>query len=241
MPRKQRRMAAVLSCMLLALPAAAQQDAPARQEAATPSLPPPSLGPQREAKANQYAAANRLLEGLRTCRAERLAADRTRCYDDLASRAEGFFADVEGVSGNWRTRKPQDGTVLAGTPAVTVDSDSETFSHTKAALFVRCRAGRTDLYLALGTEISVRGDPVDVTLRYDGTDDVTEPWEPSVNGTALGLWGNARASEVLLRLLRSDSFSLRLTLPNDKKLFVGFDLRGIADAIVPVRQACGGF
>jgi type VI secretion system protein VasI len=234
-------MAAVLSCMLLALPAAAQQDAPARQEGTTPSLPPPSLGPQREAKANQYAAANRLLEGLRTCRAERLAADRTRCYDDLASRAEGFFADVEGVSGNWRTRKPQDGTVLAGTPAVTVDSDSETFSHTKAALFVRCRAGRTDLYLALGTEISVRGDPVDVTLRYDGTDDVTEPWEPSVNGTALGLWGNARASEVLLRLLRSDSFSLRLTLPNDKKLFVGFDLRGIADAIVPVRQACGGF
>ena len=211
---------------------------------------PPSLPQMRKSfsdggASEQFSWVLTLLDGLKACRAERLAGDRTKCYDDLTDKATSTSSGPaeKNISqtpkvGNWAVETSPSGVVAAGVPAVFVEDD--TSEKTKVSLFFRCRHdNQMDIYLVFSKKIAKANLPLDVAVKGDDNNDGgSQPWEPSSGGTAIGLWGTERSMPMIKQVARQRHTSVRITLPDDKTLFASFDLLGIEDAMTPLRQTC---
>jgi hypothetical protein len=213
-----------------------------------------------KAQAREASVVTTLIKTLAACRDIRLAADRLKCYDDFSEKVENkansplWAAEPQNsgakpkngeaasdIVGNWHLQKSPDGTVAAGLIPIFSEGDGPEWRHIHWALFIRCRAGgQKDIYLESEKKIFDSAVPVDVTLRTDNGKDISQPWEASVGGSALGLWGNERSSSVFKEILQQRRLSVHVLLPNAGSLFLSFDLLGIENAMIPIENKCHG-
>jgi hypothetical protein len=174
---------------------------------------------------------------------------RLGCFEDLAVRLGLQVLPVTGVlkhagsSGNFSWTNTG-GTSPDGSPAAAaaiqssdvVSSDS-VFANEPATLFLRCSSHQTSLYVSFRKPITPK--QTSVALSLDGGKQAAYTWTPSVAGTALGLWAPEDATPLAKYIAGGTRLTVKIKLPESRDVTVAFDVAGMADAMGPVRAACG--
>lgn len=232
---------------------------PDSNNAAAPSLPAAhqSFDDNNKLGADE----ENILNELQVCRNERVASSRVKCYDDLTDKK---IAKINSATildkkdntptGGWIQEKSTDGTIAIGVMSVFSELDSSSDNAGKninTELFLRCRPdqlrpgqnGHFDIYIGFGKKLFDKGEPVDVSIKLgdDKKKQQTQAWEPSISGTALGLWGSDRSIPILHEIMHERHISTIVILPGDKNFFASFDLIGIQNALVPLTNKCAIF
>lgn len=232
-------------------------------EEATPTLPQQQKSFNDE-KTQTYQSdmATRIISAITACQNNSIAADRLLCYDTLATGIENkaFFKTPEKIgkeeavgdkaaaqatqntqaNNNWHIQKSASGNAAAGVSSIFSEGDNPDWRHMRWALFIRCRTGEYDIYLESEKKIFHVETPIDVSAHIDGGKEILLPWEASVGGTAIGLWGNDRSAELLKALAHQRHVSFRVTMPAGGNVFASFDLLGIEPAMASLGDKCHG-
>lgn len=105
-------------------------------------------------------------------------------------------------------------------------------------LILRCQEGKTESYVVSKMRpISAAGrDSATVRLRFDGSPPVENPSSVSTDGEAMFL---ANAIGTIRTMIGSERMLLQFTPFNGSPQTTEFDLRGLADVIGPLQDACG--
>jgi type VI secretion system protein VasI len=107
-----------------------------------------------------------------------------------------------------------------------------------AALIIRCREGKTDLYVAYSDIVDGMEHSISVQYRIGGTPVKTERWGISQDFQSYGTWQTAATVPFIKSLLNADEFYVRGDAGPMGTSEASFKLAGIDGAIAPVRAAC---
>lgn len=111
----------------------------------------------------------------------------------------------------------------------------------KAALVIRCLENRTAMYFNTGCHM-VSGDYTtldEVDLRIDDKPMRTLRMTESNDHKALGLWRGSTSIPVIKYLFGGSRLLARMTPYSGSPFTVTFNITGLTDAIVPLRESCG--
>ena len=160
--------------------------------------------------------------------------DRIECYDQLAgSLVEDAPAGVRGV-GRWEVsiETDEDNNTIAVSLTGAAESD-KTQSEESITVVMRCRNGDTDLYINwqdyLGNEASVQ-----TQIGDQGA--VTQNWNLSASHQSSFYPDDS--TEFITQLLNADLLVAQVSPYRARPVRATFNLTGLSDAIVPLRQTC---
>lgn len=187
------------------------------------------------------------------CAAIESAVERLDCFDRLAESLDPMPVESadseEDLLGGLGLETPTS-TMIAGWEVVARDDpmdDSRTVTIAKVAesgvnrmgdspaMLVRCRSGRTELFIDWGDYLG-NGSAV-VTFRVGEDDPEREPWTISTDSRASFMPGEVR-EYVLGKLLNAERFVARVTPYSESPVTAIFALDGFSTAITPVLEAC---
>jgi len=110
---------------------------------------------------------------------------------------------------------------------------------TRPALVLRCLENTTVFYIAISdghlADIQSYGH---VDYRIDDQPPGIWRMDASTDNEALGLWNGGRAIPQIRRMIGADRLDIRLTPYSESPIEFGFDIRGLDEAITPLREAC---
>lgn len=119
-------------------------------------------------------------------------------------------------------------------PGVLLFADTVSGSPAVASLFLRCQDGAPEVTFSPAHLIPGRDYPVSV--QVGGGPVVSDTWAVTPNGMLLA----APAPASLIEAAESaDRAVLRVPLPGEGAVTATFDVRGLREAMAPVRRACG--
>ncbi|MER5172655.1 type VI secretion system-associated protein TagO [Thioclava kandeliae] len=102
-----------------------------------------------------------------------------------------------------------------------------------------CRENSTNAWVTFGgcfmSSLQGRGK---VTYRLDSLPAVTKSFRESNNHMALGLWSGGTAIPFIKEMLGKEKLALRATPFSDSTVSGTFDIKGLDEAIKPLRAAC---
>lgn len=108
-----------------------------------------------------------------------------------------------------------------------------------ANLIIRCKENTTSLFMRFGGHFMTdNGQYGRVTLRIDDNKSFTSNMSRSTDHEALGLWRGGQSIPLVKRLLDAETLTVRATPYNESAVTVIFPIDGLADEIVPLREAC---
>ncbi|MBT53629.1 MAG: hypothetical protein CMF72_09565 [Mameliella sp.] len=145
--------------------------------------------------------------------------------------------------GKWQVSKSVSNFDDTATVVLSLSAENalyDRFGQTKsAALFLRCKENTTVFYVNAGgfflSDIQGR-DRVD--MRVDTQKPFVKSMKVSTDNTALGLWNGGASIPVIKQLLGGETLFLRLTPHSESPLEMEFDIRGLEEALRPLRDAC---
>lgn len=176
------------------------------------------------------------------------ATERLACYDNLFRSEQFTGGDDEEVT-------PQQGMWASGVEISQIEGTERPFASLQSEQLIpalprgRAPARMTILCLddntvvqfafagyALGTPTSNSGT---LTIQFDRLPSRSQSLELSTDRTALGFFTDAQAMGFLEQLLDAERLFVRAQPQGQRSVTVSFQLEGIEDALVPVREACG--
>jgi type VI secretion system protein VasI len=194
--------------------------------------------------------------------------DRLGCYDKAfaqpsaiqaaprpqASQAPAAAPSAKPASNNLKVSEDQVGWINKETTSGLDNSKTETAilpaataklsrfatsgSAQHAALIIRCREGKTDLYVAYTDIIDGMEHSISVQYRIGGAPVKKERWGISQDNQSYGTWQTAATVPFIKSLLNADEFYVRGDAGAMGTSEASFKLAGIDVAIAPVRAAC---
>ena len=168
---------------------------------------------------------------------------RLRCYDVLrkgpdSSQGENQPAQSAGRRiGNWIVIEER--TNLAGDSKpvllVLAAHEGRSLSGKAPLLILRCQRGNLDVYI---NWIDYLGPvPADVSTQLGAGSAERKTWKHSTDNRATFYPGNK--TKLVKSLLTVDRFSAQVTPFRQSPITAVFELQGLADALAPLRSACG--
>lgn len=107
-----------------------------------------------------------------------------------------------------------------------------------AALIIRCREGKTDLYVAYSDIVDGMEHSISVQYRIGDASVKKERWGISQDYQSYGTWQTAETLPFIKSLLSANEFYVRGDAGSMGTSEASFKLAGIEGAIAPVRAAC---
>lgn len=107
-----------------------------------------------------------------------------------------------------------------------------------AALIIRCREGKTDLYIGYSDIVDGMEHSISVQYRIGGSPVKKERWGVSQDYQSYGTWQSAETLPFIKSLLNADELYVRADAGSMGTSEALFKLSGIEGAIAPVRAAC---
>lgn len=164
--------------------------------------------------------------------------ERLACFDTLAAKlAPG---DPSEASGKWEVASQvspiDDGTnvYLSLEAEDTVEDLLE--GTVRPRLWLQCEEGATSAFVDWGFPIG--GGQKQLTARLDREDAETAVLQISDDFRSIGGFRGPNVVDYVQRMLAATLFTVRTTSISNDPLTVTFDLRGLDEAIQPLRQSC---
>jgi len=168
--------------------------------------------------------------------------DRLACYDRVSGRMPKSSETMSNAAWQIRTKKSE----FKDTTDVymTVESDEPVScgfrGEQRILLFVRCQENTTSVILATHCHLtSGHGGYGRVEYRIDDKKAASRTFEESTNNRSLGLWSGGSAIPFTKKMFDSNRLIVRFTPFNESPVTASFKIAGLADAITPLREACG--
>lgn len=160
--------------------------------------------------------------------------ERLTCYDQLNT---STVKKQEGDTGKWI--KSERVSPIDDSPTVVLalespDKAGSGFRAERPILIVRCQENRTSLYIDWGAFITT--GKTRIVTRIDKEKAKTETWSVSSDNTATF---SPTPIPLIKDLLGKSSLIVQVTPFSDNTYTVNFDIKGLDNAITPVREACG--
>lgn len=182
--------------------------------------------------------------GLATCAVIRSSVERLACYDGLAQKRDVAAPKVTVTTkGKWQVRSKT--SKIDDTTNVYVSLESENSFQTplngeqRATIQITCREKSTDFYVYMGGMFLADSSEFgSVIYRIDKNKADWMNMSESTNHEALGLWQGS-GIRFVKKLTTGQNLLLKITPFNQSPITVEFKIAGLAEAIKPLRQACG--
>jgi len=130
-------------------------------------------------------------------------------------------------------------TVTLSTVSTTTIPDRYGRRQGKASLVLRCMENTTSMYMKFnGNFMADHGSYGNVTMRIDDKKAFTRSMKESTDNMALGLWSGGRSIPVIKKLMKGDELIVRATPFNESSYTMTFNIKGLAEKVVPLRKAC---
>jgi len=113
------------------------------------------------------------------------------------------------------------------------DSGTAHLGGEKIKIIIRCQSNKTEFYIDWHDYIT---DSTVVTHRFDGEKAITNRWSSSTDKTSSFYYG--AGVEITKKLMTTDRFVARTTPFSENPVTAIFDVRGLALAVEPLRDAC---
>tara|TARA_R110002110_G_scaffold301156_1_gene515216 strand:- start:180979 stop:181590 length:612 start_codon:yes stop_codon:yes gene_type:complete len=163
--------------------------------------------------------------------------DRLECYDQLARDNSLDGPQPSGVvidgTGKWSVRvetNPLDDTTTV-TLVLRADEGESRFG-TPVGMVARCQSGETDIFIAWSEYL---GSEAVVTHRIGQNDAVRSRWALSTDSQAT-FFNNPQ--DLLEQMLGEERLVTQVTPYNENPVTAIFDIRGLENAITPLRETC---
>ncbi|HEY4203490.1 MAG TPA: type VI secretion system-associated protein TagO [Xanthobacteraceae bacterium] len=105
-------------------------------------------------------------------------------------------------------------------------------------LVIRCREHKTNVYVSYDTSVAGASGEVPVQYRIGDQPVVKASWAGSQDHNGYGVWSSGPAIKLIKSMLSSDEFFVRADVRIMGSSEALFKLKGIEDAVKPVREAC---
>jgi type VI secretion system protein VasI len=107
-----------------------------------------------------------------------------------------------------------------------------------AALIIRCKEGKTDLYIGYTDLVDGMEHTIAVQYRVGNEPVKKSRWGISQDFESYGTWQTAETIPLIKSLLKADEFYVRGDAGSMGTSEASFKLAGIEQAVAPVRQSC---
>jgi type VI secretion system protein VasI len=167
-------------------------------------------------------------------------AQRLTCYDELAE-SMGVAEPASSASevGRWNVEVEVSPIDDSRNVFLTVESESAIRNSigrpVKPVLFIRCKENTTEVFIAWGVYLGL--DSTRVLERLDKQDATTTAWNNSTDNKAVFRRGNK--IDYVKTLMEHDKVLYQVTPYNESPVMASFDLRGLSEAVEPLRDSCG--
>jgi len=180
-------------------------------------------------------------QDLASCAAIETDLDRLACYDRLAGR-EPVVEQAAGP-GPWSVRieksEFKDTTDVYLSVETAEALSCGMFDRSPARLLLRCQENTTAALLITSCHVaSGFGGYGRVEYRVDDQPSRTLNFEESTDNRALGLWSGGSAIPFIRQLSGGSQLLMRFTPFNESPVTARFDIRGLDQALAPLRAAC---
>lgn len=192
--------------------------------------------------ASPPAIAAELARDIAKCSADKNNVTRLACYDALApkARAQDPAKSSSSVS-KWQVRTETSQIDDSKNVIITLDAETPIQGWPSKRflpeLHIRCKERRTEAYIVTGMSPTVEYgvDTATVTLRLDKQPAFKIAASKSTDGEALFL---PNASALAKRIAGAETMLFQFIPFNSSGQMTTFDVRGLSEALKPVREAC---
>lgn len=168
-------------------------------------------------------------------------AARLECYD-LVFKKSVVSGDTSGT-GKWRVREEiskLDDTANVSLTLTSSDKHPGKFGGSKeSTIFIACRENTTSIYVSFADHfMSDNAGGGEVTYRIDKKEAAKKSFRESSDNSVLGLWSGASAIPFIKGLVGGETLLLRAIPFSESAVTATFDIRGLENALKPLRTAC---
>jgi type VI secretion system protein VasI len=196
------------------------------------------------------ASADATMDALRQCRVSTVDAVRLACYDRVsdpdkqqAETAEAADPAAEDAAWTVTTEK----SAMTDDTNHYVDSASSEYQacgqygdNAQLHVMARCLEDTTALIVYGNCHFASGFDGYgQVTWRLDEDKPVTKEMQASTDNRALGLWSGKQAIPALKSFFGKERMVVRITPFGMSPIEATFDIRGLEEAVQPLREECG--
>jgi len=178
-------------------------------------------------------------EDIAKCAAMESDASRVICFDNL-SKSLGVDKPKITVStgkGKWVVRKEQsliDDSINVTVAVTAEDIVQSGYNKVLPILIVRCAENKTEVFI--NWDLYLGMDKTKMLTRFDQEKANTKTWNLSTDNNAVFVKGSY--IEFAKKIMKHDKLLLQITPFNQNPVMATFDIRGLSEAIKPLKKAC---
>jgi type VI secretion system protein VasI len=166
-------------------------------------------------------------------------AERLICYDELAKMlgVDKPKTTIKEAKGKWRVQEGKsliDDSINVYLTLVADDSVKSGYNTVTPILFVRCAENKTDVYLAW--DLFLGTDETRMLTRFDDEKAEKNTWSISTDHKAAFFRGSD--VDFSKTLMKHEKLLVQITPYGENPVMATFEIRGLSDAIKPLRAAC---
>ena len=176
------------------------------------------------------------------CAAESNSVKRLECFDSLSNRL-GVASPKTTISttSKWEVRKETSRIDDSTNVTISLDADSSISgwpgkTHTPS-LVLRCKERKTDAYIITGMppQVEYGTNGASVTIRFDKEKATKYQTSKSTDGEALFF---GQSVGLIKNMLQHTTLLFEFVPFNSSPAMTTFDLRGLAEAVKPLKETC---
>jgi len=177
------------------------------------------------------------------CAALKKDADRLECFDLIFKKSVVQNPVPTGSTGKWVVRVEKSKIDDTENAFVWLNAKEDRKNRYGQegydSIHINCRENTTDIYFHFaGDFMSSTTGGGKITYRIDKTKAKKKNFRQSNNNKALGLWSGGKAIPFIKAMFGKNTLLVRATPYNQSAVTVEFDIRGLDNAINPLRKAC---
>lgn len=173
------------------------------------------------------------------CAAKGSDAERLICYDNLAIKlnVDKPKTKLSAGKGKWHVR--EEVSQIDDSKKVIMTLDAETtirdgYREHRPIMYIRCSENQTNLFITINDYLGNRDIPV--LTRLDKKKATTRKWGLSTDNKSIFAPGSNVG--YVKSLFKHDKLLIQLTPYNESPVMTTFDIRGLKEAIKPLRESC---
>lgn len=179
------------------------------------------------------------------CAAKESDSERLICYDNLADSmaVNSPKATVTTGKGKWFVRNKKSPIDDSVNVFISLQSENEItsgYNTVRPSLYIRCAENKTNVYIVWELYLGI--DTTRMLTRFDKNRATTTTWSISTDNKAVffkpGFLSGISDKAFVKKLMKHNRLLTQITPYGESPVMATFDVKGLSEAVKPLRQAC---